>query len=172
MGKYFKVSIITLILMCLVGCNNIEFEKYNGESLNIGVIGEIPNVREDIIKFDNIEFKDLLNKNTLSKYDGIFITKENLSEASKKEYASIYNDCVVPFFFIGSTKGHLPFTDENLSYEDVPQLGNPPSYATGIFKDNDELSFVEYGLYNDIENEKSIEDVFSRIFKTISDNKN
>jgi hypothetical protein len=33
------------------------------------------------------------------------------------------------------------------------------------------LLSIEYGLYNDVENEKNIEDVYSRIFKTILENK-
>lgn len=171
MSKYFKIFIIPLFLIFLIGCNNVKFEEYNGESLNIGVIGEIPNVREKIIKFNNIDFEDLLNESTLIKYDAIFITKENLSEAAKKEYAPIYNECVVPFFFIGSTKGYIPFIKEDLSYEYVPQLEDPPSYAVGIFKESDGLSFIGYGLYNDSENEKSIEDVYSRMFTSIAENR-
>lgn len=172
MGKNIKVSIIAMFLICFVGCSNVTFEKYSGENLNIGVIGEIPNVREGIIRFENIEFNDLEKDNVLSKYDAVFITEDNLLEASKKEYAHVYNECVVPFFFIESTKGSVPFINEDLSYEDVPQSSNPPAYVAGVLKDNKELSFVEYGLYNDTENAKSIEDVYSRIFTTISQNKN
>ncbi|NFT07568.1 transcription elongation factor GreAB [Clostridium botulinum] len=171
MRKYFKVITIIIAVIFLSGCNNIKFEKYTGENLNVGVIGEIPEVREDNVIFNKITFKDLEEKNTLSKYDAIFITKDNLIEASEGKYSSIYKEGIVPFFFIESTKVDIPFIYEELSYEEVPQQGNPPFYAVGIYIKDSKLSSIEYGLYNDIKNKKNIEDVYSRIFKTISENK-
>ncbi|NFG24342.1 transcription elongation factor GreAB [Clostridium botulinum] len=171
MRKYFKAITIIIVVILLSGCNNIKFEKYIGENLNVGVIGEIPEVREDNVAFNKITFKDLEEKNTLSKYDTIFITKDNLIDASEGKYSSIYKEGIVPFFFIESTKGDIPFIYEDLSYEEVPQQSNPPSYAVGIYKKDNKLSSIEYGLYNDIENKKNIEDVYSRIFTTISENK-
>lgn len=171
MIKYFKVSIIILSLICLIGCDNIKFEKYDDKNLNIGIIGEISKVRKDNITFNKIGFEDLKEENILKKYDAVFITKDNLSEASREKYAHIYKECRVPFFFIENTKGHVPFTYDDISYEDADQAGNPPAYATGIYMKGNKLLSIEYGLYNDIENEKNIEDVYSRIFKTISENK-
>ncbi|ACD22483.1 MULTISPECIES: hypothetical protein [unclassified Clostridium] len=171
MRKYFKVITIIIAVIFLSGCNNIKLEKYTGENLNVGVIGEIPEIREDNVIFNKITFKDLEEKNTLSKYDAIFITKDNLIEASEGKYSSIYKEGIVPFFFIESTKGDIPFIYEELSYEEVPQQGNPPFYAVGIYIKDSKLSSIEYGLYNDIKNKKNIEDVYSRIFKTISENK-
>ncbi|AIY78845.1 transcription elongation factor GreAB [Clostridium cagae] len=171
MRKYFKVITVIVAVIFLSGCNNIKFEEYTGKILNVGVIGEIPEVREDNIVFNKITFKDLEEKNILSRYDAIFITKDNLIEASDGKYSSIYKEGIVPFFFIESKKGDIPFIYEELSYEEVPQQGNPPSYAVGIYIKDNKLSSIEYGLYNDIENKKNIEDVYSRIFKTISENK-
>ncbi|MBN1068611.1 transcription elongation factor GreAB [Clostridium botulinum] len=170
MRKYFKVITILIAVIFLSGCNNTKFEKYTGENLNVGVIGEIPEVREDNVAFNKITFKDL-EENILSKYDAIFITKDNLIEASEGKYSSIYKEGIVPFFFIEATKGDIPFIYEELSYEEVPQQGNPPFYAVGIYKKDSKLSSIEYGLYNDTENKKNIEDVYSRIFTTISENK-
>lgn len=42
-------------------------------------------------------------------------------------------------------------------------------YATGIIYRDDFLNYWKYGLYNDIENQANIEDVYSRIFETISE---
>lgn len=167
--KHFKVILLILSLICLISCNNIEFEKYNGEDLTIGVIGEIPEVREENITFKKITFQDLEETKKLNHYDAIFITKENLEEASNNKYASIYKECIIPFFFIENIKGHLPFVDENFSYEDASQAGNLPVYATGILRNNNELIYNGYGLYDDIESKENIEAVYSIIFKDISD---
>ena len=35
MIKYYKVSIIILSLICLIGCHNIKFEKYIENEKNI-----------------------------------------------------------------------------------------------------------------------------------------
>ena len=84
MIKYYKVSIIILSLICLIGCHNIKFEKYDDKNLNIGIIGEISKVRKDNITFNKIGFEDLEEENILKKYDAVFITKDNLSEASRE----------------------------------------------------------------------------------------
>lgn len=49
MRKLIKVCAIAMFIVSLIGCSNVKFEEYCGEDLNIGVIGEIPKVREDII---------------------------------------------------------------------------------------------------------------------------
>lgn len=172
MKKLIKICVISMFLLSLVGCSKPNVEEYSGNSLNIGVIGETPKVREDKVSFENIEFNDLENSSLSNKYDAIFIIKDNLEEASKKEYAPIYNNCEVPFIFIESEKGLVPFVNEELSYKDVPKLSDPPSYAVGIYKEGKEVLDVEYGLYNDVKNEKNIEDVYSQIFTSIAQNKN
>lgn len=65
MIKYYKVSIIILSLICLIGCHNIKFEKYDDKNLNIGIIGEISKVRKDNITFNKIGFEDLEEENIL-----------------------------------------------------------------------------------------------------------
>ena len=140
MRSYFKISIIILALISIIGFINIKFEKYNGKNLSIAVIGEVPKVREDIIKFNNIEFDDLVG-DISSKYDAVIITKDNLLEASQSKYVFIYKKCKIPIFFIEAKKGYILFTNEELSYEDVPQLSNPSSYAVGLFNNNYEFIY-------------------------------
>ncbi|MDU5104511.1 MAG: hypothetical protein E6240_18995 [Clostridium butyricum] len=65
MIKYYKVSIIILSLICLIGCHNIKFEKYDDKNLNIGIIGKISKVRKDNITFNKIGFEDLEEENIL-----------------------------------------------------------------------------------------------------------
>lgn len=42
-------------------------------------------------------------------------------------------------------------------------------YAVGVLFNGDNYTYVRYGLYNDTENEKNIEDVYSRIFESIEE---
>jgi hypothetical protein len=110
-----------------------------------------------------------LEEEFVSQFDAIIISEDNLSEASQVKYKSIYKETKIPYFFIQSDKSHVPFTQEDLSYEDVPNLSEW-AYAIGILYDDEHFIYWEYGLYNDIENHKNIDDVYTRIFQTISQN--
>lgn len=142
---------------------SVETEPYKGRALTIGIIGKAPDVREQQVKFVNLQFSDL-EKSKFTQYDAIFITKDNLSEAAQDKYASIYKESTIPFFFIQSDKSHIPFLEVNLSYEDVPNMGNF-NYATGSLYSM-EMGWA-YGLYNDVENENNIKNAYSRIFEQI-----
>ncbi|AOZ94073.1 hypothetical protein PNBC_05700 [Paenibacillus crassostreae] len=57
-----------------------ETEEYYGKRLNIGVIGQTPEVREEErVEFKGIQFSDLEDKKLISQYDAIIITKKDLS---------------------------------------------------------------------------------------------
>lgn len=171
-GETMKTKINLLILMMLVlfitfGCSkqneSIETEPYTGKALHIGIIGEEPNVKEKNIQFTGVNFIDLQN---IEKYDAIFITKENLKEAAKAQYATVYNNSPIPFLFIETEKGYRPFINEEVDYENYPDVD------TGLYAylyDNKSKQYWGYGLYNDIKNEQNIQDVYSRIFETIED---
>lgn len=144
-------------------------ELYNGRSLNIGIIGSIPKIREKQIKFTSMQFSDLEKQTADTNYDAIFITKDNLSQAGQGKYLSNYKSTKIPFFFIESEKSYFPFIEKDLTYENAPDI-NSQVYATGIMFNADNLKFWEYNLYNDIKNQTNIAEAYSRIFKAIADN--
>jgi hypothetical protein len=161
-----------MLITILTACNgrspqSVKSDIYISEALKIGIIGETPKVSEKQIKFVEIQFTDLDNSTFDSQYDAIFITKDNLTEAAGDKYASIYKESKIPFFFIQTEKGHIPFTEEELSYEEAPEVQDQ-SHATGIIVENNKLKYWTYGLYNDIENEDNVKDVYTRIFETIN----
>jgi hypothetical protein len=166
-------TLFILLSFFLTACNSstlfIDFEQYEGRPLNIGVIGEFPEVREENINFIPINFSELEDQK-IDSYDAIFIMKEHLSQASHSKYAKIYKNAKIPFFFIQTEKSYLPFVDESITYEGAIKPSTT-SYATGYLNTGDEIKYWEYGLYNDIENEKTIKEVFSRIFMTIEEEK-
>ncbi|MBZ9637469.1 transcription elongation factor GreAB [Clostridium sp. FP1] len=171
---YFLLVIISVLTILIVStaCNKTQSVKtnmYNDKALRIGIIGETPKLMEEKVTFDKIQFSDL-EKNTFdSQYDAIFITKNNLSEASQEKYAAIYKKSKIPFFFIQTEKSFVPFTEKDLTYDNAPKFTDH-SYATGIMYNGDKLNFWGYGLYNDIENQANIKDVYFRMFETISQN--
>lgn len=160
------VSIVVFIL--LTGCSaQSELEPYEGRDLSIAVVGEAPDVEEQQVEFAEISF-DELNGSALRKYDAVFIMKENLSEAAKSEYASVYTEVHIPFFFIESNKGAYPFTDPELAYEDAREIPYHDYYATSFLQmDTGEQTTVRYGLHNDKETEEHVKALYSQLFTSI-----
>ncbi|MBU5672076.1 hypothetical protein KQJ23_09605 [Paenibacillus sp. MSJ-6] len=164
-----RLFCLIVILAVLSGCaqDKMEVSYYTGKQLTIGVVGEPPIQKGHTVIYEKITFEELKNIEYLSDFDAVFITKDNLLQAANKEFKSVYKTASIPFFFIQSTKSHIPFTHEELSYETVPDL-SPDMYATGYFKNRDEFLTWGYGLHNNEENQTNIEDVYTRIFQTIA----
>lgn len=164
------IAFVLLILIMLTGCKSetVDTPLYNGKSLVIDVIGNSPKVREENVKFKNINFSKLEeDKNLSSEFNAIFIMKEHLSEAASSKYAAVYKNSGIPFFFIRSNKSYIPFVNEQISYEDSPKIEDQ-TYATGYFQSGEgKYQYWGYGLYNDKVNENNIKDVYTRIFTTI-----
>lgn len=145
---------------------SVDTKQYSGRALTIGIIGEAPNIREEQVKFVNIQFSDLEDETFQEEYDAIFITKDNLSEADSDKYTSIYKESTISFVFIQSDKSYVPFINEELTYEEVPNMSED-YYATGILNTINQSWGI--GLYNNIENATNIEGVYSRIFEIIEE---
>lgn len=169
MKKFSKIFFLMLFMLCVLpGCtsNAIVTPMYEGKHLVIGVIGESPEIREKNVNFKKMTFSQLKELHAPSDFDAVFISKENLLEAADSEYAKIYKTSGIPFFFIESMKSYLPFTQEEMSYDEFPDLSSD-MYATGYFQYGEQFQYWGYGLYNDKQNKSNIEDVYTRIFATI-----
>lgn len=166
------VIIFMLISLMSGGCSVRNIDKtpeYQGGRLKIGIIGDIPKVRESQVRFEVIDFDTLKENNFDSEYDAVFITKENLSEASEPEYSSIYKTATIPFYFIENEKFDASFTEEELLYEDIPD-SKDGMYITGLLYSKNKA--WGYGLYNDTKSEANIKGVYSRVFEDIFEIKN
>ncbi|RAR41115.1 hypothetical protein DP091_25290 [Paenibacillus sp. MDMC362] len=167
--KRRMIVVLLLVLVILINGNaqrdSMDTPLYEGRSLVIGVIGETPQVREKgHVGFKEVTFQQLEDLDLSAELDAIFITKEHFMEASESKYTEVYNKAEVPFFYIESKKSHVPFTVEELSYDEVPDLSSD-MYATGYYgKDGEHWG---YGLYNGVMNETHVQAVYSHIFATI-----
>lgn len=176
MKRIFPFTFIILIIILATGCtttaDTVDTPLYSGQSLSLAVIGEVPKVREEHIKFINISFDELEDYTKLSSvYDAVFIMKEHLSEAAQGKYAKVYKNAGIPFFYIESTKSFMPFVAEELSYDDISDTGSG-MYATGYLASDKGDRSWGYGLYNNIVNAPNIKSAYSRMFTTIDSVKN
>jgi hypothetical protein len=167
-GKNYLFFMLLILIFVLSACTQSpEFELYEGKELNIAVIGELPEVEEEQVRFNKISFDELANEE-LGTYDAIFITEENLPKAAKSQYADVYLNSTIPFFFIG-TDNFVPFTEKDLEYDKTSNWDG--SYAVGVLTSQEDESLKNwgFGLYNDKKTDEHIKDVYSRIFMTIEE---
>lgn len=158
----------------LAGCGvdastQVKDTSYDGTYLKIGVIGEQPDLQEKNVKFSTLSFKELEDTNRISsKFDAVFITKDNLKQADEEKYVKVYRKLDVPTFFLETTKGFLPFVFEDLTYANASEVND--AYVSGYLQGKkDHYRYWEYGLNNDQKNDQFIKDVYSQIFKTIAE---
>lgn len=168
-----KKWLLLLFVFILVGCTEKlpKFEEYTGRPLDIAVIGVAPDVRETNVTYEEFSMNDLLFIE-FSKYDAVFIMKEHLEEASAVEYAEVYTSSKIPFFFIESTKGSFPFSNEDALYSNSQERGGGTDFAAGYMpSSNPQIEGTTYGfgLYNDIKNEDTIKGTYSIIFNKIQE---
>ena len=167
--KELKYILILLVFALSACAPNSDFQLYKGNPLRIAVVGEPPEVRKEQVRFATISFDEMINQQP-NTFDAVFITDNNLTEAAGNQYAEVYVNSTIPFFFIG-TDAYAPFTEKDLEYDKSMNWTPGKGYAVGVLtlEDGHELKFWKYGLYNDEKKDEHINDVYTRIFKTIYD---
>lgn len=172
-----RVVTLSFLLLILVSCSNdknevdiqVDHEKYNGENLNIGVIGE--NIEKE---FNKVEFKkttvDSLKKN--EEFDAFFITNELFEELSENRWTEVLGKIKTPIFFLNSNKESFIFRTMDMTYN-----GNSPQNTSNtggfVFSDMDGMQrFYTWG-YGDPSESTDPNDVddwiYHEIFKDIED---
>lgn len=174
-GKRYLYFILLILTVALTACTSTssppspDFKLYEGNSLRIAVVGEPPKVKEEQVRFTEISFDEMTSEE-LKSYDAVFITENNLFEAAEKNYTDVYLNSTIPFFFIG-TYNFVPFTEKDLEYNKSWNWAPGNSYAVGVLasQEDDTLKHWGYGLYNEEKTDENMEDVYSRIFKTVDE---
>lgn len=166
----FLIFILIVLTMSLTGCfSNVHFETYNGDPLQIAVVGNKPIVKEKQVSFKKVSMDEIINMD-LESFDAVIIREDQLLEASESQYAEVYLKSSIPFFFFG-TNNFLPFTQEKYPYNKTSHWTPGTSYAVGVLllEESGQLNTWGYGFYNDLKTEDHIRDIYSRVFKTIDE---
>ncbi|WP_231687749.1 lysozyme inhibitor LprI family protein [Bacillus sp. CHD6a] len=159
-----------LFVFALTACSQDSvFNMFEGNALDIAVVGETPEVNEDQVTFTEISFDEMTPEN-LTSYDAVFIRENNLSKASEDQFADVYSALPIPFYFIG-TDNFVPFTEKDLEYDNTSEWTPGVSYAVGVLISHEDNSWKHwgFGLHNDIKTDKHLKDMYSRIFMSIDE---
>ncbi len=175
-GIELKKMLICLILLIatLSGCGlgasqQMPIELYSGKPLHIAVIGELPEVELEQVKFNTISFQELENINTISSaYDAVWIMNSQFDIADQERYVEVYTALSIPIFFIGTKKSYLPFVFEDMTYNDAPDI--PGDYVAGYLQiDQEQFQFWGFELNDNEVTERNVLDAYMRIFTVISE---
>lgn len=176
MKKRLILSLCMMMIFILAACQSNPDHMPKKKDLNIGVIGEIPEVDEEHIHFTGIEFKEI--DDPVSSYDAVFITENYLEEATETKNIQRFKKSHQPTFFIGTKASYIPFIDigQSVSYDDyAKRLGISNYEITGIIHVNDEIGYHTLTFNAPIEEEKlSVQQkhqMYSEVFEAISKNK-
>jgi hypothetical protein len=159
-----------ILLFALAACApSPDFALYQGKSLKIAVIGEVPKVKEEQVRFVEMTFKEM-NSEELNAYDAVFIRENNLLVASESQYTDIYLHSSIPFFFIGASNP-IPFTVKEVEYDETWEWTAGTGYTVGVLasQEEDTKRHWSYGLYNDEKTEKHLKQMYSTILNTINE---
>lgn len=169
LGRYLIISALAATLTAC-SLNDLDFKAYTEGPLSIAVIGEEPDVVEEHVRFEEITLDDLA-EDEIDSYNAVFIMGDKLIEASSEQHAETYLNSEIPVFFV-SAQNTIPFTEKDLEY-DRESWGweEGVSYISGLYRTEDEngLTRIGFGLYNEEMTEETLQATFSLVFSKIAE---
>lgn len=178
MNKNFVFLIVLSTLLIISACQSTEknISNVQEKDLEIAIIGEIPDITEENIKFTGIDFKELENESFY--YDAVFIMENYLGEATQINNIKRFKNSSKPIFFIGSKASYFPFIEsENpLPYQEYVERLNISNYeVSGIIYVDDITGYRSFNISSPVEevdlSSSMKKKVFSEVFNAIRKNK-
>ncbi|WP_077588999.1 hypothetical protein [Planococcus lenghuensis] len=142
-------------------CSLLPLIVYEGTPLTIGVVGGQPDVQNEHVTFRDLTL-DNVRAEEFEGLDAVVIMEPALPEAAKPEFAAVYEDSPIPFFFADSETIIYAFLDEQVDYGETLET-EPGEYLMGAFNG----TTISLGLYNDIKSKETIASAYNRLFKII-----
>ncbi|MCP1144598.1 amino acid oxidase [Lysinibacillus endophyticus] len=166
------VVVIGLILVAMVFLLSVSINKvkYDGAPLNIAVIGNIPELKNEKIHFESLSLEKV--NEDISKLptnlDAIMLTPNVFEAASDDKYIEVYKGLELPIIFFDSNKRHYPFVNEGLTYEtanfDVLDNG---SHTTIYLHNINANKFETWYFY--LNDKKDINALYTEVFEKIEE---
>ncbi|MGG0645049.1 amino acid oxidase [Sporosarcina gallistercoris] len=169
-----KKVIMIIGLLLLVSCSTQQEVNYDGASLKIAVIGDIPELNNEKITFEAITLDEFSEKNmeSTSTWNAVMITPSIFEKASDDFYIEMYNNSNLPIIFFDSPKRHLPFVNEDVTYQTAHWKSMDNGSHTTIYHHSylaDSEENKEDAWYFYLKDEKNINKLYQEVFKKIED---
>lgn len=167
----FKVMLSVVCIMglfILSACSN-ENVHYEGASLRIAVIGDIPDIHSEKVYFNQVTLETLRDdsKKMSKQFDGVLITPSMFEEASNDSLIAVYQDLEIPIVFFDSEKRHLPFLNDGITYETADSAALENGAHTTVYMPhlNQNSEDVWYFYLN---NDKNVNSLYKEIFEKVA----
>lgn len=111
-----KIMILLATLVILFGCSEMEKDIYQGEFIEVGVVGSqsLPDIQN--VQYKNVELSDVKGKK--EEFDVLLITPEAFLDADKDKYINLYETIEYPVLFFGMKDFRMfAFTTEGMTIE-------------------------------------------------------
>lgn len=168
-----KKFLLIISLLLLVSCSNQDV-NYEGAPLNIAVIGDVPEMNNEKIKFKTITLEEFNEKDleATSVLDAVMITPSMFEKASEDSFIEVYNNSKLPIIFLDSSKRHIPFVNEDITYQTAPSksLNNDSHttiYLNSYLADSEESKEDVWYFY--LKDAKKINKLYEEVFKKIEE---
>ncbi|WP_010289877.1 hypothetical protein [Kurthia massiliensis] len=167
----FKVMLIILCMTALFiisACSN-ENVGYEGSSLKVAVIGDVPDIHSEKLDFNQVTLETLKAdaKKISKQFDGILITPSMFEKASNDSLIAVYQNLEIPIVFFNSEKRHVPFLNGGITYEtaDGATLQNGAHTTVYMPHLNENSEDVWYFYLKD---DKNIDSLYKEIFEKVA----
>ena len=169
-----KKIIVIISLLLLVSCSNQQKMNYDGAPLKIAVIGDIPDVNNEKITFEEITLEKLSEKKleAANTWNAVMVTPSMFEKASDDRYIEAYNNSELPVIFFDSPKRHLPFVNEDVTYKtahwkSMDNGSHTTIYLYSYLADSEEIKEDAWYFY--LKDEKKINKLYADVFKKIEE---
>ena len=141
--------------------------KYDGAPLEIGVVGDIPEIKNEKIHLETLSFEALSDnsKKVSENFNAIMITPKAFEEASNDKFINVYEGLDIPIVFFDSAKTHKPFVHQGLTYDSAYEYLKNGSHTT-VYRYDAKIN-KEDAWYFYLENQKEVDALYTEIFKKI-----
>lgn len=157
----------SLIYMSFTSSVEPKFKLYTGANLTIGIVGEVPHIREKNIDFRSVTIEEYQDGYNLEGLHAMIFMESEFQELDEGKYKDEILNLRVPIVFVNSNASYLPFVYDDMIY-DPNKENSSQMYFSMIYKDNEKMQNWECGLYNDNKSQEHIEAAYSLLFEEIS----
>lgn len=163
-----KIILFLSVVAVLAACSNSEV-KYDGAPLNIAVIGETPEFKNNSISVESLSL-DKLSKDIArieADFDAVLLAPDVFEGASDDKFVNVYRSSDIPIVFFDSSKKHDPFITEGLTYETAHDSLTNGSHTT-IYLHDDHVN-KDDAWYFYLDDKKNIDQLYTDLFKKIEE---
>jgi hypothetical protein len=159
------LSILSIVACMIISACSNEKVSYEGPSLNVAVIGDIPDIHNENIQFKQISLEAFRTdaQKVSAQYDAVMITPTMFEKASNDQVAAAYERAAVPIIFFDSEKRHLPFVNKGMTYDTANMASLQNGSHTTVY-----MPTSADAWYFSLDSQQHVDQLYKEIFERVA----